>query len=82
MATASAAGAAKFDRERAGEYEKQSRIALAGYDAYREIVGGYVGRGPWWERRLRSKRLAGDVGALRGVANNVSNALGAAFASG
>jgi hypothetical protein len=25
--------------------------------------------------------LAGDVGALRGVANNVSNALGAAFAS-
>lgn len=24
------------------------------------------------------KRLAGDVGALRGVANNVSNALGAA----
>jgi MFS family permease len=27
------------------------------------------------------KRLAGDVGALRGVANNVSNAVGAAFAS-
>jgi hypothetical protein len=27
------------------------------------------------------QRLAGDVGALRGVANNVSNALGAAFAS-
>jgi MFS family permease len=27
------------------------------------------------------KKLAGDVGALRGVANNVSNALGAAFAS-
>ncbi len=27
------------------------------------------------------KRLAGDVGALRGVANNVSNALGAAAAS-
>jgi len=27
------------------------------------------------------KQLAGDVGALRGVANNVSNALGAAFAS-
>ncbi len=27
------------------------------------------------------KRLAGDVGALRGVANNVSNALGAAFTS-
>ncbi|MDH2412850.1 MFS transporter [Nocardioides sp. CER19] len=27
------------------------------------------------------KRLAGDVGALRGVANNVSNALGAAFSS-
>ncbi|HEY7030912.1 MAG TPA: hypothetical protein VH482_06285, partial [Thermomicrobiales bacterium] len=26
------------------------------------------------------KRLAGDVGALRGVANNVSSALGAAFA--
>lgn len=26
------------------------------------------------------KRLAGDVGALRGVANNVSNAIGAAFA--
>jgi MFS family permease len=27
------------------------------------------------------KRLAGDVGALRGVANNVSNALGASLAS-
>jgi hypothetical protein len=27
------------------------------------------------------KRVAGDVGALRGVANNVSNAIGAAFAS-
>jgi len=27
------------------------------------------------------KHLAGDVGALRGVANNVSNALGAAFSS-
>jgi hypothetical protein len=27
------------------------------------------------------KQLAGDVGALRGVANNVSNALGAALAS-
>jgi hypothetical protein len=27
------------------------------------------------------KRLAGDVGALRGVANNMSSALGAAFAS-
>ena len=27
------------------------------------------------------KKLAGDVGALRGVANNVSSALGAAFAS-
>jgi MFS family permease len=27
------------------------------------------------------KRLAGDVGALRGVANNVSNAIGAAFTS-
>src|SRR5262245_1700769 len=27
------------------------------------------------------KRLAGDVGALRGVANNVSTAIGAAFAS-
>ena len=27
------------------------------------------------------RQLAGDVGALRGVANNVSNALGAAFAS-
>jgi MFS family permease len=27
------------------------------------------------------KRLAGDVGALRGVANNMSNAIGAAFAS-
>jgi tRNA (cmo5U34)-methyltransferase len=37
MATTSAAGAAKFDRERAGEYEKQSRIALAGYDACHEL---------------------------------------------
>jgi len=37
MATTSAAGAAKFDRERAGAYEKQSRIALAGYDACHEL---------------------------------------------
>src|SRR5215468_4967181 len=37
MATTSAAGATKFDRERAGEYEKQSRIALAGYDACHEL---------------------------------------------
>jgi tRNA (cmo5U34)-methyltransferase len=37
MATTSAAGATKFDRERAGEYEKESRIALAGYDACHEL---------------------------------------------
>src|SRR5947209_5293802 len=28
----------KFDRSRAGEYEQQSRIALAGYDACHELV--------------------------------------------
>lgn len=32
-------------------------------------------------RSSSPKKLAGDVGALRGVANNVSNALGAAFTS-
>lgn len=37
MTITSAAGAAKFDSERAGEYEKQSRIALAGYDACHEL---------------------------------------------
>lgn len=31
------ASAAKFDPSRAGEYEKQSRIALAGYDACHEL---------------------------------------------
>lgn len=33
------------------------------------------------DRRRCPKRLAGNVGALRGVANNISNALAAAFAS-
>jgi tRNA (cmo5U34)-methyltransferase len=37
MASPSTAGATKFDSERAGEYEKQSRIALAGYDACHEL---------------------------------------------
>src|SRR5215475_12380569 len=37
MVTTSAASATKFDRERAEEYEKQSRIALAGYDACHEL---------------------------------------------
>jgi tRNA (cmo5U34)-methyltransferase len=37
MLTASPAAAAKFDPDRAGEYEKQSRIGLAGYDAYHEL---------------------------------------------
>jgi tRNA (cmo5U34)-methyltransferase len=37
MAAASGAGAAKFDSDRAGEYEQQSRIALAGYDACHEL---------------------------------------------
>ena len=37
MLTASAAAAAKFDSDRAGEYEKQSRIGLAGYDACHEL---------------------------------------------
>jgi tRNA (cmo5U34)-methyltransferase len=31
-------GAAKFDTFRAGEYEQQSRIALAGYDACHELT--------------------------------------------
>ncbi|GAB7542499.1 SAM-dependent methyltransferase [Cupriavidus sp. CuC1] len=34
---AAADSAAKFDPSRAGEYEKQSRIALAGYDACHEL---------------------------------------------
>jgi tRNA (cmo5U34)-methyltransferase len=37
MTTAATASAAKFDSDRAGEYEKQSRIALAGYDACHEL---------------------------------------------
>ena len=37
MPTASAAAAAKFDPDRAGEYEIQSRIGLAGYDACHEL---------------------------------------------
>lgn len=32
------ASAAKFDAERAGEYETQSRIALAGYDACHQLA--------------------------------------------
>ncbi|EHP37913.1 methyltransferase domain-containing protein [Cupriavidus basilensis OR16] len=35
--TAAADSAAKFDPSRAGEYEQQSRIALAGYDACHEL---------------------------------------------
>lgn len=35
--TASGSGAQKFDPARAGEYEQQSRIALAGYDACHEL---------------------------------------------
>lgn len=37
MLTASGAAAAKFDPDRAGEYEEQSRIGLAGYDACHEL---------------------------------------------
>ena len=37
MAVALADAAAKFDSDRAGEYEKQARIALAGYDACHEL---------------------------------------------
>jgi tRNA (cmo5U34)-methyltransferase len=37
MAVALADAAAKFDADRAGEYEKQARIALAGYDACHEL---------------------------------------------
>jgi len=37
MAVALADTAAKFDADRAGEYEKQARIALAGYDACHEL---------------------------------------------
>lgn len=36
--TASTDAAAKFDPSRAGEYEQQSRIALAGYDACHELA--------------------------------------------
>ncbi len=32
------AAAAKFDGARAGEYEEQSRIALAGYEACHELT--------------------------------------------
>lgn len=37
MNTAAGGGAAKFDASRAGEYERQCRIALAGYDACHEL---------------------------------------------
>ena len=38
MANSAGAAALKFDPARAGEYEKQSRIALAGYDACHELA--------------------------------------------
>jgi tRNA (cmo5U34)-methyltransferase len=38
MTSARAASAQKFDPSRAGEYETQSRIALAGYDACHELA--------------------------------------------
>jgi tRNA (cmo5U34)-methyltransferase len=38
MTTSAAESAAKFDTSRAGEYEQQSRIALAGYDACHELT--------------------------------------------
>ena len=38
MASSTADAAHKFDLDRAGEYETQSRIALAGYDACHELA--------------------------------------------
>lgn len=38
MSDSLADGASKFDPSRAGEYEQQSRIALAGYDACHELA--------------------------------------------
>ncbi len=38
MAASTSESAQKFDPARAGEYEKQSRIALAGYDACHELA--------------------------------------------
>jgi tRNA (cmo5U34)-methyltransferase len=38
MTASARAAALKFDPARAGEYEKQSRIALAGYDACHELA--------------------------------------------
>jgi tRNA (cmo5U34)-methyltransferase len=38
MTTPAVDSAAKFDTSRAGEYEQQSRIALAGYDACHELT--------------------------------------------
>jgi tRNA (cmo5U34)-methyltransferase len=38
MSDSLADGASKFDPSRAGEYEEQSRIALAGYDACHELA--------------------------------------------
>lgn len=38
MTTAATDSAGKFDAPRAGEYEQQSRIALAGYDACHELT--------------------------------------------
>src|SRR5215218_7661328 len=37
MAASTSAAAQKFDPARAGEYETQSRVALAGYDACHEL---------------------------------------------
>lgn len=37
MAATTNDSASKFDLSRAGEYEQQSRIALAGYDACHEL---------------------------------------------
>lgn len=49
MAQASLDSASKFDPSRAAEYEQQSRIALAGYDACHELsacmLSAYLGSG-------------------------------------
>ena len=42
-----AASAAKFDTSRAAEYETQSRIALAGYDACHELAACLLAASSW-----------------------------------
>jgi len=65
MAASTSAAAQKFDPARAGEYEAQSRVALAGYDACHELtacmLAASLGSG------TSARILVADSGGMRRI---------------